>query len=136
MVKFVLTIASIIGVLTLCTSCNETPYMQGMRLYEAKCANCHMSDGSGLSKLIPSLAQSKLTQQPELATCLIINGIQDTIRSGDTYLVKEMPGFKRLSATELTNILNFMNHKWNPTFKEVQIIEIEKIITSCSKSND
>jgi mono/diheme cytochrome c family protein len=112
-------------------SCSDTPYMQGMRLYEAKCANCHMSDGSGLSKLIPSLSTSKLIQNPALSTCLIVNGIQDTIWKDSTYLVKQMPSFKKLSATEVTNIVNYINHKWNPNFVETQIIQVEKILKSC-----
>ena len=39
-------------------SCNDSPYMQGKRLYLANCANCHMEDGSGLSALIPSIQKS------------------------------------------------------------------------------
>lgn len=111
-------------------SCNDSPYMQGKRLYAANCQSCHMEDGSGLQKLIPSLQASTLLGKPKMV-CVIKNGILDTIRNGDDYLVREMPAFGKLSATEVTNIINYVNHTWNKEFKETTIIEIENAIKHC-----
>lgn len=111
-------------------SCNDSPYMQGKRLYAANCANCHMDDGSGLNNLIPSLQKSSYLGKPEIA-CILKNGLQDTIFKDSTFLVREMPAFKKFSTTELTNIVNYLNHTWNNTFKETTINEMEAAIKIC-----
>ena len=111
-------------------ACSESPYMQGKRLYSANCQNCHMEDGSGLAKLVPSLQESALLGSPVIA-CIIKNGIQDTIRNDQTFLVKEMPAFGKLSATEITNITNYINHSWYKNFKETNITEIESALKNC-----
>lgn len=111
-------------------SCNESPYMQGKRLYTARCANCHMEDGSGLSKLIPSLTVSTLLGDPSMA-CLIAHGLRDTIYRDSVYLPREMPAFSGLSSTEVTNIINFINHKWHKPFRETTILEVEEALKNC-----
>ena len=111
-------------------SCNDSPYMQGKRLYNANCSNCHMEDGSGLSTLIPSLQKSPFLGKPEVA-CILRNGIRDTIFKDSAFLLREMPAFKKFSATEITNIINFVNHTWNPNFKETTITDIENVLKSC-----
>jgi mono/diheme cytochrome c family protein len=113
-------------------SCSDTPYMQGKRLYEAKCSNCHISDGSGLKDLVPSLIGSKTLGNAQQMSCIIANGLKDTIWGTDsTFLIKEMPAFKQLSPTELANIINYINHKWSPNFKESYIVDIENHVKGC-----
>jgi len=116
--------------ITIILSCNDSPYMQGKRLYLANCANCHMEDGSGLSTLIPSLQKSSYLGKPEVA-CILRNGLRDTIFKDSTFLLREMPSFKKFSATEITNIVNFVNHTWSSNFKETTITEIENVLKTC-----
>jgi len=111
-------------------SCHDTPYVQGKRLYQSQCAHCHMDDGSGLSNLIPDLKKSTLTRQPEFV-CLLVNGKKDSIISGDTYILKEMPSFRHLSTTEMTNIINYINHAWFDHFREKTITETSQEAKSC-----
>lgn len=111
-------------------SCHDTPYVQGKRLYQSQCSHCHMDDGSGLSNLIPDLKKSNITYQKDFI-CLLVNGRIDTIFSDDNYLVKEMPSFRHLSATEITNIINYINHKWFPPFAEKTIQEITEYLNKC-----
>lgn len=111
------------------TSCNETPYMQGKRLYIANCQNCHMEDGSGLENLIPAISASKKLGDASFA-CIIKNGIQDTIKDPN-HLPREMPSFARLSATEVTNIINFINHEWHQPFVEQTILDVEDALNKC-----
>jgi len=111
-------------------SCNETPYMQGKRLYIANCQNCHMEDGSGLVNLIPSLTNSTKLGDAQIA-CIIKNGIQDTIKNDSSHLPKEMPSFARLSATEVTNIINFINNEWHQPFVEQTILDVEDALNKC-----
>ena len=113
-------------------SCDETNYVQGKRLYVANCQNCHMEDGSGLGGLIPSINVSSQLGSPNLA-CIIRNGIQDTIFKDSTFLVKEMPAFKKLSAAEIANIINYINSTWQKSFKEINIIEIDQTLKNCDQ---
>ena len=110
--------------------CHTTPYVQGQRLYVSKCQSCHMEDGRGLASLIPSLQSSPYLGKSELA-CILKNGIIDTIFKDSTYLIKNMPSFASLSTTEVTNIVNFMNHAWNPGFREISILEIGAALDKC-----
>ncbi|MBK8626419.1 MAG: cytochrome c [Saprospiraceae bacterium] len=122
-----------IYILVMCLNilaCNESPYMQGKRLYTANCQNCHMEDGSGLAKLIPPLATSQKIGSATFA-CILKNGIRDTIRQDSSYLVREMPAFSHLSATEVANIINFVNHSWHTPFKEQTILDVENVLNSC-----
>jgi hypothetical protein len=89
-----------------------------------------MEDGSGLSTLIPSLQKSSYLSKPEVA-CILRNGLRDTIFKDSTFLLREMPSFKKFSATEITNIVNFVNHTWSSNFKETTITEIENVLKTC-----
>lgn len=122
-----------VGTLVIC-SCNSSPYMQGKRLYTAQCQNCHMEDGSGLAALIPPLNNSKLLGSPAVA-CVLKNGIRDTIFKDDAFLVREMPSFASLSTTEVTNIINYINHSWSLQFKEITILEIQATLDTCKQVN-
>ena len=46
----------------------------------------------------------------------------------------EMPGFKELSDFEIANIINFMNHEWNPNVPFKRIQTIQKELENCEKS--
>lgn len=112
------------------TSCNESPYMQGKYLYDNLCQNCHMPDGSGLKQIIPSLEESSLLGSPNMV-CVIKNGIQDTIMRNNGQLIREMPSFSKLSVTEVTNIINYINHRWDEDFSETTILEVQEALSQC-----
>lgn len=112
-------------------SCYDSPYMQGKRLYSAQCSNCHMEDGSGLAGLIPPLTKSKYLGDFSMV-CILKNGLSDTIQKDSVYLTKEMPSFKHLSATEVTNIVNYVNHQWHSPFKEMSILDAEEVLKQCN----
>ena len=112
-------------------ACHESPYMQGKRLYEKKCQSCHMEDGTGLGNVIAPLSSSPLLGTKQLS-CIIRNGRIDTIRRGNDYIEKNMPAFPQLSVTEVTNIVNYMNHRWYSAFRETTILEMEGQIQLCA----
>lgn len=111
-------------------SCNESPYMQGKYIYDSLCQNCHMPDGSGLEQLIPSLEKSSYLGSARMV-CIVKNGIQDTIIRDNGQLIREMPSFSKLSVTEVTNIINYINHRWDKNFKETTIIQVQEALTNC-----
>ncbi len=120
----------LITIMLFLAGCGDTTYMQGKRLYVVNCQNCHMEDGSGLGGLIPALSSSAQIGSADFS-CIIKNGLNDTIFQDSTYLLKEMPSFKKFSATEITNIVNYVNHTWAKDFKESTILDVEKVLNEC-----
>jgi mono/diheme cytochrome c family protein len=117
------------------TGCHDTPYVQGKRLYTIHCQNCHMEDGSGLGTLIPPIVTSKYLGSNTL-TCLILNGKRDTIRQKNAWLEQVMPANRHLSNAELTNLINFIEHRWNVEFSEKTILQVETESSACQESQD
>jgi len=105
--------------------CQLDMYVQGERIYEAQCSNCHMSDGSGLVEVINDISDSKLfnSQDPTPLIKLLINGGSDDREDG-----LQMPSYKYvLNRVEICNLINYLNHKWNKDFVELKIEEFDKI---------
>ncbi len=101
-------VLSIILPLALLMSCGER-YPQGKALYEAQCAWCHMSDGTGLEGIYPSLVDREdLRKQLWRIPCAIRYGVYDSFRiGGDTFSVVMM-GFPDLTDAEVSNISNYI----------------------------
>ena len=113
-------------------TCSHNLYVQGERTYIAKCANCHMEDGSGLNALIPDLRQSLNALTVSEQACTIIYGIKsDSIGE----IMKAMPHNKSMSTTDLTNLLNYINHKWSDV-NEITMIQVKEASEMCNKKAD
>lgn len=114
------------------TSCSNNAFKQGEILYTNFCANCHMSDGSGLGGNIPPLAGSDYVKNaPVNMACIIRYGISDSIIvNGKTY-GQPMAGVPALSDFEIANIINYINHSWGNDFGYVQIGEVQKALNNC-----
>jgi mono/diheme cytochrome c family protein len=107
--------------------CQENPYSQGQVIYNYYCGNCHMEDGSGLGKLIPSLDSSRLTlSDPQKLVCLILKGLPVNPETGQS-----MPANTALNEVELTNLINFLGDKYAFTPQAVQVEEVKKMLAGC-----
>lgn len=123
----IITIFTIV-IATSMSSCGSNPYVQGERVYTKYCSNCHMEDGSGLNKLIPSLStripKSSIIDQ----VCIIQNGFNaDSLGSA----MNVMPAFDRLRDVELTNLINYINYNWNDSFEEHTVQEVLTSKSQC-----
>jgi len=122
-----LVIISLIGI-----QCTETDYPQGKRYYDAYCGNCHMDNGEGLSKLIPSLSHSDyIAQNQEQLPCLIIYGIAKEESESREDFELSMPGNDKLTDIEILNIINYINTAWDNTTKPTSIKEVKELRTAC-----
>ena len=111
-------------------SCNTT-YKQGQRLYELRCANCHMDDASGVDNLIPSLDNSKyLGESVNELPCLIYTGIPPDSTS-EIRTTVAMQGQKDMTASEISNIVNYL--QWLTEKKGVYLSdqEVEDLLENC-----
>lgn len=124
-------IAKIIGLILLTssiTSCQNNPYVQGKRIYDATCANCHMEQGEGLGTMFPPLANTDfLKNNWDQFACIVHNGISGKLIVNGVEYDEVMPPHPKLTAAEMTNLLNFIKHEWyeNPTVVNIKDIEAE-----------
>jgi mono/diheme cytochrome c family protein len=111
------------------SSCTQSTFTQGERIFTAKCANCHMEDGQGLQKLIPALTTSNIVKSDVKKTiCLILNGVNaDSLGSKERY----MPSNTKMKDAELTNLINYLQEKFNAQKQEYPISEIKKWRKAC-----
>lgn len=91
--------------------CNDHIYIQGERLYEFHCQNCHMADGSGLEKVIPSIKSSLyFTEKIDSLPCLIRHGRSEFVTQDSILL--EMPVNYKLTEYEVNNLINYLRVVW------------------------
>jgi mono/diheme cytochrome c family protein len=105
--------------------CQLDLYLQGKRIFEAQCANCHMDDGSGLVEVIHDISNSDLfdSDNPKPLLKLLLEGGPDDRADG-----LQMPAYaKTLNRVELCNTINYLNNKWDEDFKEIEIQEFDKL---------
>lgn len=114
------------------SACQTNPFRQGQILYENYCANCHMSDGSGLESLIPPLAGADfLSRQRGQLPCIIRYGMKGEITvNGKTYN-QEMTGIPELTDFEIANIINYIARSWNNQETYLTIREVQSALEKC-----
>ena len=115
--------------------CEHNPYVQGARLYDIHCSNCHMSDGVGLGSLYPPLNGELYRERyaKDLA-CIIRYGLSDSIVVGIQTYDTPMEGKPKLSATEIANIFNFIAHTWHEDLSKVTEQEMTLKLGKCADS--
>lgn len=118
---------------TTLTQCDHTEYPSGKRYYNAYCGNCHMEDGKGLSKLIPSLEKSKylIDNQYELP-CIIRYGIKSMVSDTSSEVQLSMPAHLKLSEIEILNISNYVNNSWGNQQPQISLEEIKSKLDNCN----
>ncbi len=116
-------------------SCHRNPFVQGERLYNIHCSNCHMNEGEGLGSLYPPLktdAFQLLT--PADFACIVRHGLSDSIVIGIQTYDTPMEGIPKLSAAEIANIYNYIGHNWHRGLPRVTELEMQAALSSCQQS--
>ncbi len=113
-------------------ACNQNPYKQGARLYDLYCSNCHMADGQGMEGLYPPLAHPILEEYGNRFACIVREGMTDTIVLDDKEFVFPMPGNKELNNVEISNIYNYIIHRWHPHLPTVSANQIKLDLEECT----
>ncbi|MFN0015503.1 MAG: c-type cytochrome [Saprospiraceae bacterium] len=136
MTVFPLKIAvSLTCIALLLARCEPNTYREGERLYQIRCANCHLDEGQGLGALIPPLAGAGdyLRLNRDKLPCILKYGLTDTITVKGIKYAESMPGVPELSAIQITNILNFVNTSWGNQQPVFQLDEVRRMLDNCPK---
>ena len=106
-------------------ACQMNSYLQGKRIYEAQCSNCHMEDGSGLAAVIKDISNSSYfnSKNPSDLIQLLIEGRTTSREDG-----LQMPSFQnQLNRVEMCNLINYLNYRWASDFEEVDIMQFDSL---------
>ncbi len=86
-----------------------------------------MEDGSGLAKLIPSLASSDLFDStPDRLICLIRNGLGKNESTG-----QQMPANTLLNEVEMANLVNYLRQVYSSGSIAVKTQEVKTYLANC-----
>ena len=114
-------------------ACSEkTNYPEGKQLYELHCASCHGKQGEGLESLIPPLAAADMLQNnADEVACWIRKGLVGKILVNGKEFENAMPPNERLSNTEITNIINYVQNAWGNKHKFITLEEVNQVLKNC-----
>lgn len=87
--------------------------VQGKKLYETYCSNCHQTDGKGFAKLYPPLAGADyLLDNLPAAACIIKNGMEGELEVNGVTYNQMMPANQSLTPLEIAEILTYISNSW------------------------
>jgi len=113
--------------ISLIISCDYNTYQQGKQLYLDNCGHCHMTDGSGVGDLYPSLDNLGINYDYTNISCTIINGKKSPNS------VVEMVPITNLTDIEMNNIINYLKCVINEQEGEISIKNTREQILECQK---
>ena len=115
---------------------DNTVSVDGAELYVANCQACHQPNGEGLKGAFPPLKGSPivLDENPELFVNIIMNGYTGRMKEG----YGAMPAVgtnNKLSAAEVTAIINHEKTSWGNSAPKVTSAEVQKIMNNIATSS-
>ncbi len=108
--------------------------VEGQKLYNMYCANCHQHNGQGLGSVFPPLNDSDHMEAIfEQGICLIKNGQQGGVAMNDTTSTDPMPGAPHLSNLEIAQLTTYIYNSWGHRKGITTVEEIAVVLGSFCK---
>ncbi|MBX2901814.1 MAG: cytochrome c [Cyclobacteriaceae bacterium] len=108
-------------------------YAEGEGLYLQHCANCHQTNGAGLGRVYPPLANSDYIKDNAAAVvCLMKYGIKDELVVNGVRYNKPMPGIPTLTNLELAELATYIANSWGNSGPMVHVSAVPAIIENCN----
>jgi cytochrome c551 len=124
--------------LILLTACSQhdpklAQYLvQGERLYELNCSNCHQADGKGFGLLYPPLAGADfLKGRKDSIICIIRNGMSGPVTVNGQVYDQAMPGNEKLTDLEIAEILTYLYVSWEGEERVTDVNEVRASAGRC-----
>ena len=107
--------------------------VEGKRLYNLHCANCHQPDGMGLARLYPPLKNSDyLLQNKVKALCGIRYGQKGEIMVNGIMYNQEMPGIPGITDLEIAEIATYIYTEFADTVQIITLNQVKEIMKNCN----
>ena len=106
--------------------------VEGKRLYNLHCANCHQPDGNGLARLYPPLNGSDyLLPNVDDVVCGMRYGQNGEIYVNGVMFNQEMPGIPGITDLEVAEIATFIYTEFADTVRIFTLNEVNEIMKNC-----
>lgn len=107
--------------------------VEGKRLYNIHCANCHQADGKGLARLYPPLKNSDylLPNKPDVICGMRYGQKGEIIVNGISYN-QEMPGIPAITDLEIAEIATYVYTEFADSVQIITLNEVKEIMKSCT----
>lgn len=113
--------------------CTVDSNLEGKRLYDLKCLNCHQEKGQGVGTLIPGIDdQTYLSENRDKLACIINYGLKGEIHVNSKTYGEKMPATKGLKEADLVNLLNFIGENFGNNLEEFTLEEVKSNLDDCS----
>lgn len=100
--------------------------IHGKEIYDQLCANCHQTDGTGLGRLIPPLADSDYMKADIGRTIRLIKyGIEGEMTVNGIVYNQPMPPNPRLTPVEIAQIATYIYNVWGDRKGAVSLDDVE-----------
>lgn len=107
--------------------------VEGKRLYQLHCANCHQIDGTGLARLYPPLKNSDyLISNTQEVICGIRHGQKGEIIVNGVVFSQEMPANLQLTPLEIAEITTYIYHDFADTAQVLTPSGIQQMLKLCA----
>lgn len=139
MQKFIISTFLFCAVAAIVVSCQNQSqidfqnYMSsGKDIYNAKCQNCHGTNGEGLGELAPPFTDTiTLKNNKTRLACIIKNGLNEkVVVHGKTYEGK-MPNFNEMADIELAQVVVYITNSFGNKQGFYSYQEIAKDLQKC-----
>lgn len=110
-------------------------FVQGQKLYNLHCANCHHADGGGLGLVYPPLDTSDfIDQHLEETICLMKNGRRGEILVNGNGYIQGMPPIPTLTNIEIAEIATYIYNSWSHKHGIVDVTAADRILSKCGSA--
>lgn len=104
------------------------PMMVGKKVFESQCSACHVSDGSGIRQMIPTLAGNSQVNAPDPASLLnvVLNGSEGPLTHANP-TAAGMPAFDwKLSDSNVADVMTYIRNSWGNAATAVSEQDVAK----------
>ncbi|TDS17252.1 c-type cytochrome [Sphingobacterium paludis] len=128
-----------LGIAVIAFSCQPNVSIQtaqyavnGQKLYQTHCQNCHGAKGEGLGALYPPLTDTVYQRENRhRLACIVKFGLNEPVSiHGETY-DGPMPGVPQLSPIEIAYILTYITTRFGNSNDNFTQEEVKKGLASC-----
>jgi len=106
--------------------------VQGERLYQKYCANCHQPNGKGLGRLYPPVAGADfMLNNFSQVICGMKYGIQGEVWVNGVLYNQPMPGILSLTDVEIAQIATYIYNLESPGRGLVTTREVSAVLQTC-----
>ena len=103
-------------------------FTSGKKLYQQRCQNCHMEDGSGLGTLIPPLKNSDyLFNNISGVVRGIKYGLKGPILVNGVKYNQPMPANPNLTNVEILELMTYITNAWDNPGTDLSLKKIESV---------